>query len=99
MVLVITPGRWEETSTGQTYRAKWEQKAEWKERGPFLREAGFQIFLVGSPKAGLSIGLITPKDLQERASGALQGNWASSDGEERRRSSRRRPRGASGPWC
>ncbi|MFJ4519501.1 recombinase family protein [Streptomyces sp. NPDC088810] len=78
----FVPGRWEETSTGQTYRAKWQQMADWKERGPFLRKAGFRIFLVGSPKVGLSIGLITPKDLQERASGALQGNWASSEGEE-----------------
>ncbi|MEU6376866.1 recombinase family protein [Streptomyces sp. NPDC046909] len=76
------PGRWEEKSTGQTYRQKWQQMGEWKERGPFLRKAGFRLFLVGSPKAGPSIGLVTPTDLQERAGDALQGMWSSTDGVE-----------------
>ncbi|MFF4898430.1 hypothetical protein [Streptomyces sp. NPDC001068] len=78
----FVPGRWEETSTGRTYREEWEQMAEWTERGPFLRRAGFRIFLVGSPKIGLSIGLVTPRDLQDRTSGARQGSWVSGDGEE-----------------
>ncbi|MFJ3706866.1 recombinase family protein [Streptomyces sp. NPDC090053] len=75
-------GRWEERSVGQTYRQKWSAMATWKERGPFLRKAGFRIFPVGSPKGPSAVGLITPKDLPERADGALQGMLDPGEGEE-----------------
>ncbi|MFD5187317.1 recombinase family protein [Streptomyces sp. NPDC058357] len=78
----FVPGRWEETSTGQTYFQKWGQMPEWKERGPFLRKAGFRMFPVGSPKAGIVMGAVTPTDLANRAGGALQGMVDPSEGEE-----------------
>ncbi|MFD7536437.1 recombinase family protein [Streptomyces sp. NPDC059819] len=78
----FVPGRWEERRIGQTYQQRWAAMATWKERGPFLRKAGFRLFPVGSPKGAFVVGFITPKDLSERADGALQGLWDSSEGEE-----------------
>ncbi|MFJ7492194.1 recombinase family protein [Streptomyces sp. NPDC097727] len=78
----FVPGHWEEKGTGQTYRQKWDSMDGWNERGPFLRKAGFRLFPVGSPKGNPVFVLIAPRDLAERASGALQGVWDPSEGEE-----------------
>ncbi|MFB0626476.1 hypothetical protein [Streptomyces sp. AB3(2024)] len=47
----FVPGRWEVAGTGQTYAGKWSTMRGWTERGPFLREAGFRLFVWGRPKA------------------------------------------------
>ncbi|MEU6760808.1 hypothetical protein ABZ936_31405, partial [Streptomyces sp. NPDC046685] len=80
----FVPGRWEVTSTGQTYAEKWSTLRGWKEQGPFLREAGFRLFVWGHPKAkgrDLTVYVISPKDVAERASGALAGSVEPSDEE------------------
>lgn len=80
----FVPGRWEVTSTGQTYAEKWSTMRGWKEQGPFLREAGFRLFVWGHPKAkgrDLAVYVISPNDVAERASGALAGSVEPSDEE------------------
>ncbi|WP_404959973.1 recombinase family protein [Streptomyces sp. 147326] len=73
----FVPGRWEVTSTGQTYAEKWSKMTGWKEQGPFLREAGFRLFVWGHPKEkgrDMAVYVISPHDVAERASGALAGS-------------------------
>lgn len=69
----FVPGCWEEKGTGLTYRQKWDSMPNWKERGPFLRKSGFRFFPVGLPKGEHMFVLVTPNDLEKRASGALYG--------------------------
>ncbi|MFJ9773850.1 recombinase family protein [Kitasatospora sp. NPDC101157] len=66
----FVPGRWEVRGTGQTYAAKWARMDGWKERGPFLRQAGFRIFVWGHPKKkdqGAAVYVIPPKDIALKA--------------------------------
>ncbi|WP_411102106.1 recombinase family protein [Streptomyces sp. cmx-4-9] len=77
MAQPFVPGRWEITGTGRTYAQKWSAMAGWKEQGPFLREAGFRLFVWGRPKAkgrGATVYVIAPNEVAERASGALTGS-------------------------
>ncbi|WP_328621407.1 recombinase family protein [Streptomyces sp. NBC_00354] len=80
----FVPGRWEVTGTGQTYAEKWSAMTGWKEQGPFLRKAGFRLFICGRPGAkgqDMAVYVISPKDVAERASDALAGSVEPSDEE------------------
>ncbi|MER6256628.1 hypothetical protein ABT224_35290 [Streptomyces sp. NPDC001584] len=74
MAQPFVPGRWEVTSTGRTYAEKWSTMRGWKERGPFLREAGFRLFVRGHLQTrgrDATICVISPLDVAERVSCAL----------------------------
>lgn len=78
----FVPGRWEVVGTGRTYAQKWCGMAGWKEQGPFLREAGFRLFVWGCPKAkgrDMAVYVIAPNDIAGRVSGALNGLVEPSD--------------------
>ncbi|MFD9303104.1 recombinase family protein [Streptomyces sp. NPDC060048] len=78
----FVPGRWEVTGTGRTYAEKWSAMTGWKERGPFLRQAGFRLFIWGRPGTkgpDMAIYVISPNDVAEKASDALAGSVESSD--------------------
>ncbi|WP_158071221.1 recombinase family protein [Streptomyces sp. CB00455] len=80
----FVPGRWEVTGTGQTYAEKWSGMTGWKEQGPFLRQAGFRLFIWGRPGAkgrGMAIYVISPNDVAERVSDVLAGSVEPSDEE------------------
>ncbi|MGP3686197.1 recombinase family protein [Streptomyces sp. IBSNAI002] len=79
----FVPGRWQVAGTGQTYAEKWSTMRGWKERGSFLREAGFRLFVWGHPKAqgDMAVYVISPNDVAERASSALAGSVEPSDEE------------------
>jgi DNA invertase Pin-like site-specific DNA recombinase len=68
------PGRWEEKGTGQTYAEKWSTMRDWKDKGTFLRNAGFRLFVFGHPKDAdkeSSVYVITPHDVSDMARDAL----------------------------
>lgn len=74
MVEPFVPGRWQVVGTGQTYAEKCSTMRGWSERGPFLREAGFRLFVWGRRKArgrDVAVHVISPSDVAERASSAL----------------------------
>lgn len=78
----FVPGRWEVTGTGQTYAEKWAGMNGWKERGPFLRKAGFRLFVFGHPKdknRDAAVYVISPDDVAGKARDALGGMLDPSD--------------------
>ncbi|MFE5968414.1 recombinase family protein [Streptomyces sp. NPDC056463] len=80
----FVPGRWEVTGTGRTYAERWSAMRAWEEKGPFLREAGFRLFVWGHPRAtgrDVAVHVITPTDVAERVGEARTGSVEPSDEE------------------
>ncbi|MFI6417762.1 recombinase family protein [Streptomyces sp. NPDC050842] len=80
-----TPGRWEVTGTGRTYAEQWSALRGWKERGSFLREAGFRLFVWGDPakkSRGVAMCVIAPIDVAERTGSAPAGSVEPHDEEQ-----------------
>ncbi len=69
----VTPPRWEEVGTGRTFAQWWAEAGTWAVRGPFLRQAGFRIFLLGHPEGYHEAIVITPADLLDTARDAASG--------------------------
>ncbi|MDO0938665.1 recombinase family protein [Streptomyces sp. DG2A-72] len=75
----VIPPHWEEVGTGKTFSEHWAALDGWTERGPFLRQLGMRIYLLGHPKGYHEAFVITPRDVLTYAQDAASGMPASED--------------------
>uniref|UniRef100_A0AAU2JQK8 Uncharacterized protein n=1 Tax=Streptomyces sp. NBC_00049 TaxID=2903617 RepID=A0AAU2JQK8_9ACTN len=82
MLEPFVPGRWEVTGTGRTYADQWSAMAGWKERGPFLRTAGFRLFVwlrPGEQGRDMAVHVVSPAEIAELSTGGSAGSVEPND--------------------
>lgn len=63
----VIPSRWQEESTGQTFRQWWGKHQDWSERCDFLKKMNVKLHMSGTTRAPIA-ELSLPDDLQTRIS-------------------------------